>query len=1057
VLLLLAAAGCGERPEAAMQRRVARGEALLAAGKASEAIIELRNALAVDKDHVPALLALGRAYAAKAWFYDATRELGRAQGLAPDSLPIAAAYGRALAELGDWPEAEAQAARILAPEPASPDGLYIRSVALIGRARPAEALAVVEGAQEVTSRSVELRAVRAEALLALGRVDEAEEAFKAVLAEAPADARSLSGLGAVIMSRRRYEEAARLYLKAKELHPDAPRIRLALASALARLRRLPEAIKELEEVELRARSPDITTALGIFYLQDGQINEAVTTLGALVRRRPRLAQARLLFATALMASGDAEGAIRELSALQQQVPDDPAVTFRLALAEAQVGLAREALARLDGLARSFAGQADFHLERARVLLLLGKTGEALAAAGRARTLAPRAPQPLLLLGEIRAQQGDLRGAREAFEAAAALDAHYAPARLGLGRVAAAEGQPDAALREFEAAVQADPRSLPAARARAAALVQRKRLGEAVASVQGAIEANPRAAGFHVLLGSLQLEAGQLDAAAAAYRRAVELERRNVEARLGLARIALARGNEHEAAGQLHDAVRVRPDQPTAVLLLTSLHAKAGRADLSLPVLEAAVKASPRQPTFAFLLGDVYVRTGRTQEAIDLATRLLAERPDLVRARLIRGQALLAKGDGQGALREVTEAVRRHPDSAEAQYLLAHVQAGLGRPEQAAAAYRQALRLQPGFEAARVELAILAGGRAGADSPEARAQLERLRAAVDRDPRNVLLREALARALFLRGRTADAHEELRRILEIAPLHLGGNYLTAQVLLAQGKRDEAARHLETVLRGNPAHLESQLLLARYLHDKGRLPEAMAHLEAVVKAQPELPEARLQLGLLYAQAGRLDEALSLAQELERGNVPGGAVPLLKGLVLLARREARAALEPLGEAARREPRRVEPHRALGVAYQTLGQADRATESYRRALTLRPDDVVSLNNLALVLAELRGQPDQALPLAQRALELAPERAAVLDTLGWVQYRRKAYPEAERLLAQAAERAPGDARVQYHLGMTYYRQGKRREALFALRRASQLDPALAERESLAPLLAELDR
>ena len=94
-LALASAAACTQSPEAKKQKAVERAEAYLKDGKASEAVIELRNALQIDKDYVPALHALGRAYAAKAWYGDAVRELSRAQKGAPDSVPIAVDLGRA--------------------------------------------------------------------------------------------------------------------------------------------------------------------------------------------------------------------------------------------------------------------------------------------------------------------------------------------------------------------------------------------------------------------------------------------------------------------------------------------------------------------------------------------------------------------------------------------------------------------------------------------------------------------------------------------------------------------------------------------------------------------------------------------------------------------------------------------------------------------------------------------------------------------------------------------------------------------------------------------------
>ena len=73
-VLLTMVAACSQSAAVKKQKAFDRGEAYLKSGKFNEAIIELRNALQVDPGFVPALHALGRAYAAKSWFVDAWRE-----------------------------------------------------------------------------------------------------------------------------------------------------------------------------------------------------------------------------------------------------------------------------------------------------------------------------------------------------------------------------------------------------------------------------------------------------------------------------------------------------------------------------------------------------------------------------------------------------------------------------------------------------------------------------------------------------------------------------------------------------------------------------------------------------------------------------------------------------------------------------------------------------------------------------------------------------------------------------------------------------------------------
>ena len=92
---LLATVSCSQSPDAVKREALNRAEQYQSQGKLDEAIIEWRQALAVDPALVEARHALGRAYATKLWYRDATTELLAAQELAPQSVAISADLGRA--------------------------------------------------------------------------------------------------------------------------------------------------------------------------------------------------------------------------------------------------------------------------------------------------------------------------------------------------------------------------------------------------------------------------------------------------------------------------------------------------------------------------------------------------------------------------------------------------------------------------------------------------------------------------------------------------------------------------------------------------------------------------------------------------------------------------------------------------------------------------------------------------------------------------------------------------------------------------------------------------
>jgi len=279
--------------------------------------------------------------------------------------------------------------------------------------------------------------------------------------------------------------------------------------------------------------------------------------------------------------------------------------------------------------------------------------------------------------------------------------------------------------------------------------------------------------------------------------------------------------------------------------------------------------------------------------------------------------------------------------------------------------------------------------------------------------------------------------------------------AQILLQQGNLDEAANHLRATLRANPSHVGAHALLGRYLEQKGQPGQAQAEYEAALRVNPNLADVKLQLGLLYVKNGRFPEALRIARELEQSDPKSAAPPLLKGFALMAQNNPQAAVEAFNTALKLKPDLLDARRALGQAYQQLGQFDRAEENYRRALAINDKDVASLNNLAWLLAEQRKKLDEALPLAVKADQLAPASPEVLDTLGWIQYRRGSYEEAEKSLTRAADKAPNNGTIRYHLGMAYARLGRRDDAVSALRRAAQLDPKLAESEKINDVIKEL--
>jgi Tfp pilus assembly protein PilF len=146
-----------------------------------------------------------------------------------------------------------------------------------------------------------------------------------------------------------------------------------------------------------------------------------------------------------------------------------------------------------------------------------------------------------------------------------------------------------------------------------------------------------------------------------------------------------------------------------------------------------------------------------------------------------------------------------------------------------------------------------------------------------------------------------------------------------------------------------------------------------------------------------------------------------------------------------------VSAHLALATVYDQAGEHDKAIERYRHVLTIEPNQVGALNNLAYALAVHRGTPGEALPLAQRAFTASNEAPLVADTLGWVFHLSGDRMQALRYTQMAAAGAPRIGEVRYHYAAALANAGDPARAAKELAAALELDPALKTRRDVQAL------
>ncbi|MBJ66678.1 MAG: hypothetical protein CME28_01545 [Gemmatimonadetes bacterium] len=141
-------------------------------------------------------------------------------------------------------------------------------------------------------------------------------------------------------------------------------------------------------------------------------------------------------------------------------------------------------------------------------------------------------------------------------------------------------------------------------------------------------------------------------------------------------------------------------------------------------------------------------------------------------------------------------------------------------------------------------------------------------------------------------------------------------------------------------------------------------------------------------------------------------------------------------------DPEGHEALKNMGVVYARHGQLEEAHEYYERALGVKPKFVEALNAQGLILMQ-RGDFEEA---QGRFLQAVGEfdYAPAYNNLGTVYLRQDVVSEAIHAYGQAVALDGGDAAHHYNLGLALQKDGQNREAIEAFQQAIAIEPSHAK-------------
>ncbi len=554
------------------------------------------------------------------------------------------------------------------------------------------------------------------------------------------------------------------------------------------------------------------------------------------------------------------------------------------------------------------------------------------------------------------------------------------------------------------------------------------------------------------MGVLYARNQDVPRAEAEFKQAVNSKPDSPEAHLALARLHLGKRELEPAEKEFKAAAELAPAGSFARLQLADFYLLTRRVDDAVKVLEQTTTEAPDAFPAWLRRAEIAFAQGKLDEAQSAVDAVLKTQADNASALIIQTRIHLAKRDSAKALESAQKAVKSQPANGVAHYVLAMAQAANGKAPLALAAAKDAVARAPMLAEAvflLAELQLQSGDTVGA--------VTGLKAYLEGQPKDARAWEALGKAQLRSGDRVGAHASFTRTVELQPQSPRGPYLVGLALRAQGKTAEARQQFEKALAMAPGFTEPLEQLATLSFVDKDPQAAISRIERQAMLQPKSPSVQYLLGRAYQAAGdtkQAEKAYMKAIELNPDSIPA-YVSL--GQIYGASKEYDRAIAELDKALAARPDQPAALMLKAIAQQMKGDAAGAREGYEKLLKTSPRFAPAANNLAWMLSEDGPQQDlsRALLLAQTARDAAPQDPQIADTLGWVLYKQGAFPRAEQLLREAAEKIPNNPEVLYHLGMAQARLDRNTEARASLTKAIELSPNFPGADQAKATLAAL--
>lgn len=774
LLVSLFGQACKEDPEKAKLKHLEKGKQYLKEKKFSEARIEFRNALLLDKKLGAATFGLAEASLGLNNVQEAFDALQLTMDLDPKNLEakirLGNIYLQFVRDANNVTQAEDLARAVLEADPNHIEGHILRASVRTSQRRWAEAEADLKRALELSPKRVENFLSYARYYQERGKQEtdktrfdaEAEKLYKQALEIDGKSSLAHLALADFYYSNQRAEEAETHLKQAVEADPTDRAALAAIARFYESRKNFGEAEKYLGKLADVSSDKNAGRAQVIdLHARDGKVDLAISEYQDLIKQSPKYLQAYAQIAGLLMSKGNLMAALQQLEA----------------------GL------KLDKQ------NTDLLLMRGRVNLANNKVRDGIADLEQVLKNEPRHSMGLYFMADARVRDSDPERAKPYLND---LLKYYPDNPAGLlMRIRILLSQPKPTTDEFNEAVKTADKIITGInylKTNAAAL-QASRLEP---DTLPALESQGYAA-----RGAAKAQMKDTAGAQADLERAVQIDPRNFEARGNLINVLLTKNDVAKARQIADQTLELNPNSESAIASIVNVYLAQKDYGLALQKLDALLAAQAARKVF---LLDQKVRvhstqgdTGNTEMAL---RQVLEADPQYIEAYFKKFALYKSQNKNEQAISELQQVVNMKPDNprelAQAHLLLGMVQEEQGQYDEAIKNYERSIGLDSRTAVASIALNNLAWVMADKGKGNLDKAAEHARKAIQLAPSVASYYDTLGYVLYKKKLPGVAIEQYQKALERRPNEAAFHKHLADAYQQSGEKAKAIQAYEQALK-------------------------------------------------------------------------------------------------------------------------------------------------------------------------------------------------------------------------------------------------------------------